>query len=120
MPYQRAKKDRASGRQKIATNILVAGSLRHMGKGFDFEGSVCKECNVSASLLLKFYHAFMAHLGHPESKFYQEHVAWPVKDSEEFQANLAAYALLGFPGCAASIDGTHIPWERAKKDARSW
>ena len=50
MPYQRAKKDRASGRQKIATNILVAGSLRHMGKGFDFEGSVCNECNVTGSV----------------------------------------------------------------------
>jgi hypothetical protein len=120
MPYIAAKKDRKMGRQKVATNILVAGSLRHLGKGFDFTGSVCRETYVGKSLMLAFHHEFMKELGAESSKFYQQYVKWPEEGCEEFAANLAAFDLLGFPGCAASIDGTHIPWERAPECARSW
>ena len=74
MPYQKAKKDRKMGRQKVATNILVGGSLRHLGKGFGFEGSVCNECYVGSSLLLEFHHEFMKALGGVESDFYKRHV----------------------------------------------
>lgn len=120
MPYISAKKDRKMGRQKVATNILVGGSLRHLGKGFDFKGSVCRETFVGKSLMLAFHHEFMKELGAPGSKFYQQYVKWPEEGCEEFAANLAAFSLLGFPGCAASVDGTHIPWERASAWARSW
>ena len=123
MPLQ-AKKDptRRAGRQMVATNTLVAASLRHLGKGSDFEGGICTECFVSKTLLLKFHHAFMAELGSTDSVsgFYRQNVYWPTEASEEFRRNMEVYNALGLPGCIASVDGTHIPWERASSDGRSW
>ena len=123
MPLQ-AKKDpdRRAGRQMVATNILVAASLRHLGKGSDFEGGICRECFVSKTLLLKFHHAFMAELGGTDSVsgFYRANVSWPIEGSEEFRRSMEVYNALGLPGCIASVDGTHIPWERASADGRSW
>ena len=120
MDFQSKKVERPHGRQKISVEVLVAASLRHLGKGHDFVDTIHKECFVSGCLLLKFHHAFMAELGGKHSAYYTQWVSWPDEESEEFQGGLDVYARLGFPGCLASVDGTHIPWENAPNAVQSW
>lgn len=120
MPYQASKKPRTSGRKIVGVEILVAASLRHLGKGHDFEDTLYRESFVSGSFLLKFHHRFMEALGAPKSAFFKRHVYWPDAESEEFKKGLQVYAALGMPGCVASVDGTHVPFEKVPERLRSW
>ena len=104
----------------IGVEILVAASLRHLGKGHDFEDTLYRESHVSGSFLLKFHHKFMEELGGPDRPFFKRHVYWPDQESEEFKKGMQVYAALGMPGCVASVDGTHIPFERAPNQLASW
>jgi hypothetical protein len=53
--------------------------------------------------------------------WFNKHIREPGEDDEDYIAELMIpYAALGFPGCIASLDGVHIPWERAPDSARSW
>ena len=121
MPYQKKKKKgRTQGRKMISVEVLVAASLRHLGKGHDFEDTLYRESFVSGSFLLKFHHRFMEALCGPESSFFKSHVYWPEEGTEEMRQGLAVYAALGMPGCVASVDGTHIPYDYAPNDVVSW
>ena len=53
------------GRKRIPTDILVAASLRHLGKGTDFRDAIAGATHVSKDTLLNFHHAFMEELGDP-------------------------------------------------------
>ena len=120
MPYQASKKPRTSGRKIVSVEILVGASLRHLGKGHDFEDTLYRESFVSGSFLLKFHHRFMEALGDPKGTFFKRHVYWPDAGSEEFKKGLQVYAALGMPGCVASVDGTHVPFEKVPERLRSW
>ena len=121
MPFQKNKDpNRRQGRKMIPVEILVGASMRHLGKGHDFEDTLYRETFVSGSFLLKFHHAFMDWLGGPNSNFFKQYVYWPEEGSEEMRDGLAVYAALGMPGCVASVDGTHIPYQNARNEVVSW
>ena len=121
MPFQKNKDpNRRQGRKMIPVEILVGASLRHLGKGHDFEDTLYRETFVSGSFLLKFHHAFMEWLGGSDSNFFKQYVYRPEEGSEEMKDGLAVYAALGMPGCVASVDGPHIPYQNARDEVVSW
>ena len=64
MPHIAKKvKVRRGGRRSVPTDVLVAASLRHLGKGTDFGDGIAGATHVSKDTLLNFHHAFMEELG---------------------------------------------------------
>ena len=120
MPSIERRARHKGGRKPAPVEILVAASLRHLGKGHDFDDTLEFDTDIGSTTLLGFHHLFMEHLGGTKSTFYNTHVFIPLEGSDEFEAAAKTFELLGLPGCVASVDGVHVGWERAPMKARSW
>jgi hypothetical protein len=118
-PFWKAKNqtDCTRKRPRIPACILVAASLRHLGKGHDFGDSLTWDTRVSVSTLTNFHHDFCAHLA--SSAIFDRHVRVPQSD-EEIKHAQDMYRILGMPGCVGSVDVVHIPWERCPTSERSF
>ena len=104
-------------RQRIPAKILVAASLRHLGKGHDFADSIRMDTNVSEGTLIAFHHKWTAYMASPI--VFGRYIR-AASTEDEIKHALGLYQTLGVPGCIGSIDVVHIPWERCPMSDRSF
>eukprot|EP00041_Stephanoeca_diplocostata_P006072 m.74419 g.74419 ORF g.74419 m.74419 type:complete len:485 (-) comp16158_c0_seq21:95-1549(-) len=99
------------------TGIYVLSSLRYMAKGFDFHDALASDFLCSGERLRTFYRFFIRLLN--RSDVYDRYVHAP-ENEEQLQKCMKLYEEVGLPGCVASVDGVHVPWERCPTEYRSW
>ena len=90
----------------------VLACLRILGLGLCTD-TASWESNVSAPVLNKFLHKFVAWVG---EDLYADEVAVPT--GEKLAAALHVYEKLGLPGCLGSVDGVHTAWDACPSETR--
>ena len=116
------------GRRSHPIDIYVAASLLHLGTGLNFCTHIAWLAGISGTRLLAFHHNVMTRVfGDPRSPVYKKHVGDMASNDADGEITLEKlkemerpYSLLGLAGAIASMDGVHIPWERAPSGSRSW
>jgi hypothetical protein len=100
----------ACGRLTSPLQLMVLGALRYLGRGWTFD-DLHEATGIDAETHRQFFHKFIEF---GSTLLYNKHVIIP--SSEE--ARSPEYEQAGLPGCAGSMDASHVILEKVPHDLK--
>jgi hypothetical protein len=91
---------------------MVLGALRYLGRGWTFD-DLHEATGIDAETHRQFFHKFIEF---GSTLLYNKHAHVIISSSEE--ARSPEYEQAGLPGCAGSMDASHVILEKVPHDLK--